>query len=58
MYDILEDNSKSNNLKNVPILLKEGQLKRLIRTLRKAVVFDENRYENKYLVGSQPSWQL
>ena len=35
MYDILENNSKFKKLKKDPTLLKEGQLQRFIRTLKK-----------------------
>ena len=55
MYDILENNSKFKKLKKDPTLLKEGQLQRFIRTLKKQGVFDDNTYENIYPVGSQPS---
>ena len=55
MCDILENNSKFRKIKKDPTLLKEGQLQRFIRTLKKQGVFDDNTYENIYPVGSQPS---
>ena len=55
MYDILDNNSKFKKLKKDPTLLKEGQLQRFIRTLKKQGVFDDSTYENIYPVGSQPS---
>ena len=55
MYDIIENNSKFKKLKKDPTLLKEGQIQRFIRTLKKQGVFDENTYENIHPVRSQPS---
>ena len=52
MYDILENNSTFKKLKKDPTLLKERQLQRFIRTLKKQGVFDKNTYENIYPVGS------
>ena len=52
MYDTLEGNSKFKTLKIDLALLKEGQLHRFIRTLKKQGVFYENTYQNIYPVGS------
>ena len=55
MYDILENNNKFKELKKDPTLLKEGQLERFVKTLKKQGVFDDSTSENIYPVGSQPS---
>ena len=55
MYNILDSNCKFKKLKKDLSLLKEGQLQRFIRTLKKQGLFFENTYENIYPVGSQPS---
>ena len=55
MYNILESNCKFKKLKKDLTLLKEGQLQRFIRTLKKQGLFDDSTYENIYPVGSQPS---
>ena len=39
MYDILENNNKFKELKKDPTLLKEGQLGRFIKTLKKTRSF-------------------
>ena len=55
MCELLEDNSKFRKIKKDPTLLKEGQLQRFIRTLKKQGVFDDSTYEKIYRVRSQPS---
>ena len=55
MCELLEDNTKFRKIKKDPTLLKEGQLQRFIRTLKKQGVFDDSTYENIYPVVSQPS---
>ena len=54
MCDILEENSKFRKLKKDPTLLKEGQLQRFIRTLKKQGVFDDNTYEIYILLDHNP----
>ena len=55
MYELIDDRTKFRKLDNDPTILREGQLQRYLRNLKKLGFFDEKSYENVYPSGSQPS---
>ena len=55
MYELLQDETKFKKLSNDPTLLREGQLQRYLRKLKKKGFFTDKSYENVYPSGSQPS---
>ena len=55
MYALLSDKNKFKKLSEDPIKLREGQLQRYLRELKKKQFLDDATYEHIYPSGSQPS---
>ena len=55
MYALLSDKNKFKKLSEDPIKLREGQLQRYLRELKKKQFLDDATYERIYQSGSQPS---
>ena len=54
MYDLISDSSKFVKLGKDPTLLREGQLQRFLRGLKKKGFFEEEVYKGIYPGGSKP----
>ena len=55
MYALLSDKNKFKKLSEDPTKLREGQLQRYLRELKKKQFLDDVTYERIYPSGSQPS---
>ena len=55
MYALLSDKNKFKKLPEDPTKLREGQLQRYLRELKKKQFLDDVTYERIYPSGSQPS---
>ena len=55
MYELLDDDKKFKRLDTDPTILREGQLQRFLRKLKKKNLLNDVIYESIYLCGSQPS---
>ena len=55
MYALLNDKNKFKKLPEDPTKLREGQLQRYLRELKKKQFLDDATYERIYTSGSQPS---
>ena len=55
ILNIISDSSKFKRLKNDPTVLREGQLQRFLRNVKKSNKIDNIIYEKVYPSGSQPA---